>query len=93
MRERKYIYYVQAKVGSNSWLSIFLVTCTNIDKILPMLENSGLDNTNAYGDPKKPNITVHHVQKLALCHNDDLPESFVSIYRMYCDIKPNDYIL
>lgn len=92
MKDRKYIYYVECKIASNTWLTKFFVTCNDVDKILPMLESSNLDNTDAWGKPKEPMIVIHQIQRFALCGgvSKETTDSVIEMYRMYCDIKPND---
>lgn len=90
MKHSKYVYYVECKVASNSWLSKFFITCDDVDKILPMLNDSGLDNLTAYGEPKEPVILIHQIQRFAKCKGDGHPDGIIEMHRMYCDIKPND---
>lgn len=90
INDRKYVYYVQCRIGSNTWLTQFLITCSSVDRILPMLNEAGLDNITAYCEPKEPNIDIHHVQKFAKCRSSEQVDSIIEMYRVYCDIKPNE---
>lgn len=90
MKDTKYVYYVECKVARDTWLSKFLVTCNDIDKILPMLNAAGLDNVTAYGEPKEPEILIHQIQRFAKCKGEGPADGIIQMHRMFCDIKLND---
>lgn len=90
MRDIKYVFYVECKIARSTWLDKFFIICNGVDKILPMLNNAGLDNVTAYGESKEPEIIVHHVQRFAICRGDGPPDSIIQMHRLFCDIKPNE---
>jgi hypothetical protein len=71
-----------------------LVSCDDVDEILPLLLSAGYDNTNAYGEPKEQVIKISCIQKIASCHSveEGKPAYLIDLYRLHYDIKPHEDI-